>query len=381
MVRRLRESEPSGRALTGRGSRARRTHPRREPAVDRRHAQSRLQGSVRDGGDRRLPLRLRRDRARRRRLDVRTRHRGVRRRPRSPEVLRRIQSMGAALDRRASSRSVRAGAVERNRRVAARLARRRARSRRLGRAPVTDEITSWESGAAVPLRFSPVVGQEQAKLALLLAAIEPRLGGVLLRGQKGSAKTTLARGFARLLPGAAPFVELPLGASEDRVLGSLDLAELLTNGTPRLRPGLLAAAHGGVLYVDEINLLADHLVDVLLDVALSGVNRVEREGISHTHPARFVLIGSMNPEEGELRPQLLDRFGLAVDIAAPVNVEDRVESVRRRLAFDETGEIRPGGEMEARPMPENSAALADDVLAAASRLALQVGAEGLRADL
>src|SRR4029453_15219773 len=144
------------------------------------------------------------------------------------------------------------------------------------------------------------------------------------RGQKGSAKTTLARGFARLLPGAAPFVELPLGASEDRVLGSPDLAELLTNATPRYPTGLLASAHGGVLYVDEINLLADHLVDVLLDVAVSGVNRVEREGISHTHPARFVLVASMNPEEGELRPQLLDRFGLALDIVAPTHAATRV---------------------------------------------------------
>jgi Mg-chelatase subunit ChlI len=152
------------------------------------------------------------------------------------------------------------------------------------------------------LPFSAVVGQDDAKLALLLAAIDPRLGGVLLRGQKGSAKTTLARGLAQLLPGESPFVELPLGATEDRVLGSLDLTELLSTGTPRYRPGLLAAAHGGVLYVDEINLLADHLVDVLLDVAVTGVNRVEREGVSHTHPARFVLVASMNPEEGTCAP-------------------------------------------------------------------------------
>jgi len=126
------------------------------------------------------------------------------------------------------------------------------------------------------LPFSAVVGLDDAKTALILAAIEPRLGGVLLRGHKGSAKTTLARGLARLLPGDAPFVELPLGAAEDRVLGSLDLTELLTSGTNRFRPGLLAAADGGVLYVDEVNLLADHLVDVLLDVAVSGINRVER---------------------------------------------------------------------------------------------------------
>ena len=128
------------------------------------------------------------------------------------------------------------------------------------------------------LPFSAVVGQDDAKLALLLAAAQPRLGGVLLRGQKGSAKTTLARGLAALLADGAPFVELPLGATEDRVLGSIDLAALLKDGTPRFRPGLLAAANGGVLYVDEINLLADHLIDSLLDVAVSGVNRVERDG-------------------------------------------------------------------------------------------------------
>ena len=142
--------------------------------------------------------------------------------------------------------------------------------------------------------FRAVVGQDEAKLALLLAAAEPAIGGVLLRGQKGSAKTTLARGLARLIPGA-PFVELPVGTTEDRLVGSIDLAAALTGGEVRLSPGLLAAAHGGVLYVDEVNLLPDHLVDVLLDVAASGVNRVEREGVSHVHPSRFVLVGSMNP--------------------------------------------------------------------------------------
>ncbi len=187
------------------------------------------------------------------------------------------------------------------------------------------------------LGFSAVVGQDDAKLALLLAAAQPRLGGVLLRGQKGSAKTTLARGLAALLPGRASFVELPLAASEDSVLGSLDLAGLLSDGSQRFRPGLLAGAHGGVLYVDEINLLADHLVDALLDVATSGINRVEREGISYEHPARFVLIGSMNPEEGELRPQLLDRFGFAVDVVAPVTIGERVAAVRRQLDAENTG--------------------------------------------
>jgi magnesium chelatase subunit D len=248
------------------------------------------------------------------------------------------------------------------------------------------ERSHWESGASMSLPFSAVVGQEEAKLALLLAAIEPRLGGVLLRGHKGSAKTTLARGFARLLPGTAPFVELPLGASEDRVLGSLDLAELLANGTPRYRPGLLAAAHGGVLYVDEINLLADHLVDVLLDVAVSGVNRVEREGISHTHPARFVLVASMNPEEGELRPQLLDRFGLAVDIVAPTDAAMRVLAVQAQLAVERDPGVQVAyeeadAELRRRLASVGRAALPDEVVRRAADVALAVGAEGLRADL
>ncbi|MDQ3898665.1 MAG: ATP-binding protein, partial [Actinomycetota bacterium] len=179
-----------------------------------------------------------------------------------------------------------------------------------------------------------VVGQDDAKLALALAAVDPAIGGVLLRGAKGSAKTTLARGIAALLPEDAPFVELPLGATEDRVIGSLDLAAALTGGEVRFRPGLLAAAHGGVLYVDEVNLLADHLVDVLLDVAATGVNRVEREGVAHVHESRFLLVGSMNPEEGELRPQLLDRFGLAVEVTAETDPDRRAEAVRRRMAFD-----------------------------------------------
>jgi len=228
--------------------------------------------------------------------------------------------------------------------------------------------------------FDAVVGQDDAKLALRLAAAEPRIGGVLLRGQKGSAKTTLARGFAELL-GGVPFVELPLGATEDRVVGSLDARAALVGGEIRFQPGLLAAADGGVLYVDEINLLADHLVDVLLDVAVSGENVVERDGVSHRHPARFVLVGSMNPEEGELRPQLLDRFGLCADVRASLDVAERVESVRRRLAFDD-GESLPAAAAAASAPPAGVVApVPDDVLEAASRLSLEVGAEGLRADL
>ncbi|MEW6155345.1 MAG: ATP-binding protein, partial [Actinomycetota bacterium] len=181
--------------------------------------------------------------------------------------------------------------------------------------------------------FSAVVGQPEAQLALVLAAVDPGIGGVLLRGDKGSAKTTLARGLAGLLPDGAPFVELPLGATEDRVVGGLDVGAALGGGEAKAKPGLLVAAHGGVLYVDEVNLLADHLVDVLLDAAASGVHRMERDGVSTQHPARFVLVGSMNPEEGELRPQLLDRFGLAVEVRAPADPALRAEAVRRRLAW------------------------------------------------
>ena len=229
--------------------------------------------------------------------------------------------------------------------------------------------------------FSAVVGQDEAKLALRLAAAEPAIGGVLLRGQKGSAKTTLARGLARLLPGQAPFVELPVGTTEDRLVGSIDLAAALTGGEVKFSPGLLAAAHGGVLYVDEVNLLPDHLVDVLLDVAVSGVNRVEREGISHTHPSRFVLIGSMNPEEGDLRPQLLDRFGLAAEVLAPADPAERAEAVRRRMAFD----ADPASFAAAwpdDPLPAGSPAeLSDELVHRISVLCTSVGAEGLRADL
>jgi magnesium chelatase subunit D len=235
------------------------------------------------------------------------------------------------------------------------------------------------------LPWSSVVGQEDAKTALLLAAVEPRLGGVLLRGEKGSAKTTLARGLAALLADGAPFVELPLGATEDRVVGSIDVAALLAERTHTFRPGLLAAAHGGVLYVDEINLLADHLVDTLLDVATSGVNRVERDGLSQTHPARFVLVGSMNPEEGELRPQLLDRFGLAVDVRAPADPALRAEIVRRQMAFDRAGADPAAVAADAaarRALAGAAPARLDDAtIDAAARLAVAVGAEGLRADL
>ncbi|WP_406282095.1 magnesium chelatase subunit D family protein [Nocardia sp. NBC_00881] len=190
--------------------------------------------------------------------------------------------------------------------------------------------------------FSAVVGQEQLQLALILCAVHPGIGGVLVRGEKGTAKSTVVRALAQLLPpvvdetGARParLVELPVGATEDRVVGSLDLERVLRDGEQAFRPGLLAAAHHGVLYVDEVNLLHDHLVDVLLDAAAMGRVHIERDGVSHSHPARFVLVGTMNPEEGELRPQLLDRFGLTVDVAASREVDIRMAVVRRRLDYE-----------------------------------------------
>jgi magnesium chelatase subunit I len=238
--------------------------------------------------------------------------------------------------------------------------------------------------------LAAVVGAGPLKLALCLAAIDPKIGGVLIEGPRGMAKSTLARGLADLLEGA-PFVTLPLGASEDRVAGTLDLDAALGQGKVRFSPGVLAKADGGVLYVDEVNLLPDPLVDLLLDVAASGVNRVERDGISHAHPARFVLIGTMNPEEGELRPQLLDRFGLNVALEHRPEPADRQAIIRRRLAFDSD----PAAFCE-QWAPEQAALgaccrqararldqvpLSDDALARISAECHQAGVDGLRADL
>ncbi|KXB51314.1 AAA family ATPase [Corynebacterium sp. MC-04] len=187
--------------------------------------------------------------------------------------------------------------------------------------------------------FSAVVGQDQLKLALILTAISPRIGGVVVRGEKGTAKTTTVRAFSRMLPDPkAKVVNLPLGATEDRVVGSIDVERVLTTGHAEYQPGLLSEANGGVLYVDEINLLADHLVDIILDAAATGYISIERDAVSHTEDTDFVLVGTMNPEEGELRPQLLDRFGLAVDVSAPRDTKSRTEVMRRRLAFDENPE-------------------------------------------
>jgi magnesium chelatase subunit D len=214
------------------------------------------------------------------------------------------------------------------------------------------------ASAAPHFPFSAIVGQEELKRALIFNAIDPSIGGVLITGTRGTAKSTAARAMTALLPkievvdgdvfnaapgpGIAgtsllvptPFINLPVGATEDRVLGTLDVERVLNAGEKRFEPGLLARANRGVLYVDEVNLLPDHLVDVLLDAVATGVNRVEREGVSFTHEARVILIGTMNPEEGELRPQLLDRFGLCVAVAGYFEPGMRKEVVRRRIAFE-----------------------------------------------
>ncbi|HEY6894318.1 MAG TPA: ATP-binding protein, partial [Rhodanobacteraceae bacterium] len=220
-----------------------------------------------------------------------------------------------------------------------------------------------------PFPFAAIVGQEEMKLALLIAAVDPGVGGVMVFGDRGTGKSTAIRALAALLPpmsviaGCAyacdpadeaawcdecrargtpiktrrvpvPVVDLPLGATEDRVVGTLDIERALSEGVKSFEPGLLARANRGFLYVDEVNLLEDHLVDLLIDVAASGENVVEREGLSLRHPARFVLVGSGNPEEGELRPQLLDRFGLSVEVKTPTDLATRVDVVRRRDEFD-----------------------------------------------
>ncbi len=185
--------------------------------------------------------------------------------------------------------------------------------------------------------FSAIVGHDQLRLALVLCAVRPEIGGVLIRGEKGTAKSTAVRALAAVLAQVdegSRLVELPIGATEDRVVGSLDLQKVLRDGEHAFSPGLLARAHGGVLYVDEVNLLHDHLVDLMLDAAAMGRVHIERDGVSHSHDSRFVLIGTMNPEEGELRPQLLDRFGLTVDVHASRDVPVRSEVIRQRLSYE-----------------------------------------------
>ena len=238
--------------------------------------------------------------------------------------------------------------------------------------------------------FGALVGQAPLQRALQLAAIDPGLGGVLVTGPRGTAKSTAARALAELLP-EGQLVTLPLGASEDRLIGTLDIESALRDGSVRFSPGLLAKAHRGVLYVDEVNLLPDTLVDALLDAAASGVNTVERDGISHSHEASFVLIGTMNPEEGELRPQLIDRFGLVVELENCFDPLVRQQIVKARLGFDlDPQAFRAAyAEQQAEYVQRIRAArqalpglgFDDAVHAHVSALCIEAAVDGLRADL
>jgi magnesium chelatase subunit I len=238
--------------------------------------------------------------------------------------------------------------------------------------------------------FAALIGQPALQQALLLAAIDPGIGGVLVSGPRGTAKSTAARALAELLP-EGQLVNLPLGASEDRLIGTLDIETVLRDGSVRFSPGLLAKAHRGVLYVDEVNLLPDALVDALLDAAASGVNTVERDGVSHSHEASFVLIGTMNPEEGELRPQLIDRFGLMVELQNCFEPRVREQIVKARLAFDlDAAGFRAAYAQEQAQYVERIHAARealpqlsfdDAVHAHVSALCIDAAVDGLRADL
>ena len=270
--------------------------------------------------------------------------------------------------------------------------------------------------------FAAIVGQDNMKLAMILTAVDPKIGGVLVFGDRGTGKSTAVRALAALLPQitaikgcpinaetkkdvpewaeltrfephqrATPVIDLPLGVSEDRVTGALDIERALTQGEKAFQPGLLAQANRGYLYIDEVNLLEDHIVDLLLDVAQSGENLVEREGLSIRHPARFVLVGSGNPEEGELRPQLLDRFGLSVEVTSPKTIDERIAVIERRDAFDQNpkrflSKWKPQDLNVRAAITDARAALAKikktkAVLRDCAELCLALGADGLRGEL
>ena len=277
--------------------------------------------------------------------------------------------------------------------------------------------------------FTAIVGQEDMKMALILNVINPALGGVLIKGEKGTAKSTAVRALAELLPAMQAVhgcrfncdphnhnlfcddcaknyvsdavchiedvkmrvVELPVSATEDRVVGTLDIEHAIKHGEKKFEAGILAQANRNILYVDEINLLDDHVVDVLLDAAAMGINTVEREGVSYSHPARFVLVGTMNPEEGDIRPQLLDRFGLSVVVTGEHDPSQRVEVIKRRLAYEDNADDFIAGYqeeqlalaekiMQAREALPN-VTISDALLETVAKLAVELGVDGHRADI